>query len=752
LAFLDNNDIAPFTTTQVFRDVGSWYHIVLAFSTAESGTDKVKLWVNGSQVTSFSTDNRASVTTSGTVNTSDEVHEFGAQASSSTANYGGYLADVHFIDGQAKAASDFAETDSNGQLVPKAYTGSYGDNGFHLDFSDSADLGADAAGSNDFTATNLGSHDQMADSPNNNFATMNPIGDIVESVSTTFSEGNLTVSSGYRDNKIPSTIGVSSGKWYAEVRFDETGDQFAGIGREDSFVINGTYLGGSDGGISHAVYITDGYVYTDYSGVDHSFGAFSAGDVMNIALDLDSGTKKVWFGKNGTWSGTPGSSGGTTVVSGTWFFGQSYRDACTWNFGQDSTFNNTETVATNADDNSIGQFHSDVPAGFLALCTANLPAPGVNNAISSEKSFAVATWDGTYDFDNSAGTEEQNIDIGFNPGIVWVKDRENWAGYSSTYYDSYGHWLFDIIQGPGYALDPSSDADESASRSSNALISPKDGISSFAYTSGAAKGFTVDAPETNFNVDTDFSGSADTAASYVGWAWKLGSTGGTGTEEYNAAAGVSVVKWSGDGDGDDDVSIPHSLGVAPEMIWASDLSGYDMNAATLVWHKDLEAGNYLLMSENYAQDTDDGYYFQNPPNGATTLDVSGYLNYDTYDYQAYLFRSVEGYSKVGSYTANDLDNGPFIYCGFRPAFIICKRYDGGDQNWIMFDTARGTYNIDSPLLYPNLSNAEDSNETIDILSNGFKYREDEDGGNDTDGDKFIFYAVAENPFKYANAR
>ena len=192
------------------------------------------------------------------------------------------------------------------------------------------------------------------------------------------------------------------------------------------------------------------------------------------------------------------------------------------------------------------------------------------------------------------------------------------------------------------------------------------------------------------------------------------------------------------------------------MIWVSDLSGYDMNGATFVWHKDLEAGNYLLMSEDYAQDTDSGYYFQNPPNGATTLDVSGYLNYDDddgpYDYQAYLFRSVEGYSKVGSYIANNVDDGPFIYCGFRPAFIICKRYDGSDQDWIMFDTARGTYNIDSPFLYPNLSDAEASNETIDILSNGFKYREEADGGNDGDGDGFIYYAVAESPFKYANAR
>ena len=123
LLFFDNNDIAPFTTTQVFRDVGSWYHIVMAFSTAESGTDKVKLWVNGSQVTSFSTDYRASVTTNNTVNNSDEVHEFGAQSTGGgSAHYGGYLADVHFIDGTAKQASDFAETDSNGQWVPKEYT------------------------------------------------------------------------------------------------------------------------------------------------------------------------------------------------------------------------------------------------------------------------------------------------------------------------------------------------------------------------------------------------------------------------------------------------------------------------------------------------------------------------------------------------------------------------------------------------------------------------------------------------------
>ena len=154
LAFYDNNDTHPFVTTQVFRDVGSWYHIVMAFSTAESGTDKVKLWVNGSQVTSFSTDNRASVSTSNTVNNSDEAHEFGAQSSSATAMYGGYLADVHFIDGTAKQASDFGKTDDNGQWVPKDFNmSSYSGNSFHLPFSNTggADVFVDSSGTDAVT-------------------------------------------------------------------------------------------------------------------------------------------------------------------------------------------------------------------------------------------------------------------------------------------------------------------------------------------------------------------------------------------------------------------------------------------------------------------------------------------------------------------------------------------------------------------------------------------------------------------------
>ena len=589
----------------------------------------------------------------------------------------------------------------------------------------------------------------MGDTPNNNFATMNPIGDIVQSGSNTFSEGNLTVYSSYAFNKIPSTIGVSSGKWYAEVRFDSAGNQFAGIGREDSFVVNGTYLGGSDGGISHTVYRYNGYVYTDYSGVNHSLGAFSAGDVMNIALDLDSATKKVWFGKNGTWSGTPGSSGGTTVVSGTWFFGQSYRNTCTWNFGQDSTFNNTETEATNADDNSIGQFHNTVPSGFLALCTANLPDPGVNNAKSSEKAFAAVTWTGTRDFDNSVGTEEQNIDIGFHPGVVWVKDREGLLGsYSSYYGNSGGHWLFDEIQGAGKAIDPSGDQDTYSERSDNTLISTEDGISNFAYISGSAKGFTVDAPETNANVDTDWDYSPDDAESYVGWAWKLGS-GSTNAEKYNADAGISLVTWSGTGD--DDLSVSHTLGAAPEMVWVSDLSAYSGMVGALVWHKDLTADKYLDMATDAAEASDGGDYFQNPPNGSTTLDVLWGVNYSGYDYHAYLFRSIEGYSKVGSYTGNSSTNGPFIYCGFRPAYVIIKVIST-ISDWTVLDTTRDPHNYADRYLLASDSQAENQASTlkIDFLSNGLKLRGNGTGTNT--GNTYIFYAVADNPFKYANAR
>ena len=695
-------------TTAVYRDPSAWYHICVS----DTG-----LFVNG-------------VADSGTVSTS------AASSLKIGDDFDGYLADVHFIDGTAKQATDFAEPDDNGQWVPKAYSGSYGTNGFHLDFSDSADLGADAAGSNDFSATNLGSEDQMGDTPSSgkNYATLNPLDEWADN--GVFAEGNLSFSTTGAFGRGVATIRPSSGKWYGEVYITQAA--YFSIG-----VMNETGADSMQGGgtTNSAIMFKNG---ATYYGTTYNAGysdTLVTDNIVSFALDLDNDI--LWFAINGTWqngattgeieAGTStyaftgyGNSEGinsTVPVAGDHIamFVESNSESgdmgCVVNFGQDATFNGNHSGTPVTGGN--GEWAYAPPSGFLALCTENLDADdyaSVNNAVDDEKAFAATLYEG----DGETQTVEE---VGFQPDLVWVKNRDE-----SSY-----HNLVDTVRGFGGSglFSNSDDAEGSASNKISSVNSD---------------GFVITGNSNDLNHDDE---------DYISWCWKAGTsmTGGS----KNVAAGFSIVGWEGDdsGMGDGERSVAHGLTVVPDMIIAKDR---DNTGDWQVLHTGLDSGKQLFLNSDSGQVDNYGGFGSS---SATTSNfyinddgsMGGYaLNTGSVNYIAYCFASIEGYSKAGSYTANDLDNGPFIYCGFRPAFIIVKRYDGSTQNWVMFDTARGTYNISSPHLYPNLTSIEYANETIDILSNGFKYREDADGGNDTDGDKFIFYAVADNPFKYANAR
>ena len=168
--------------------------------------------------------------------------------------------------------------------------------------------------SNDFTATNLSSHDVMLDVPTKNYATMNAVGWVDEGTDPTFSEGNLKITGGATDNKIPSTIAVSSGKWYAEVRVNNESTMMMGVAKTSAFKVDGYYLGQSTTNDAWMIMRHSGSLF--YNGGADSFfsSAFSVGDILQIALDLDN--NKLWFGKSGTWEGTVGTSGETTITAG----------------------------------------------------------------------------------------------------------------------------------------------------------------------------------------------------------------------------------------------------------------------------------------------------------------------------------------------------------------------------------------------------------------------------------------------------
>jgi len=745
----------------VLRDYSAWYHLVVVVNGDNTGGE-IEIWINGVNETpsSFTYNGNTQINSAST-------HYIGRQAPADSGYLGKYLADYHFIDGQAKAATDFGKTDDNGQWVPKAYSGSYGDNGFHLDFADAgatsgsnAGAGKDVSGEgNYFTTDDIGSEDQMGDTPSSgkNYATLNPLdewaGDGV------FAEGNLSFSTTGAFGRGVATIRPSSGKWYGEVyitnheRFsmgvmNETGaDSLQGGGTTNSAILN--YAGGT---------------YWDTNPTSSHVSALANGNIVSFALDLDNDI--LWFAVNGTWAQSVSVSAieaGTTTDSFTDVIGStvpvtgdhiamfvesnSTTDdmGCVVNFGQDATFNGNHSGTPVTGGN--GEWAYAPPDGFNALCTANLDADdyaSVNNAVDAEKAFDVSLWEGT-------GTTPITITTGMDTGLLWIKDRES-GGQE--------HYLFDSVRGVAKAVYASL---------SNAEYSEVGELDSLTPTGG---GYTISGGGTN-----------STGDDYVGWSWKAGTTtddnssvgninsGSTGySQSRNSTAGFSIVQYSSNeypGNYGSSLyydKVAHNLGAAPEMII---IKNRDDSQNWAVWHKSLSDDNELALNSDAAPTTN-GYFPTSEQAHTDTYFViggdsssGGYEPVNHYDqgtfeankFIAYLFRSVPGYSHCGHYDGTGSTN--FQYTGFRPAMLIVKCLDG-TNSWIMFDSSRDTHNLTWKHLFPDVFDAEPTSGTsnsVDFVSNGFVLRTGDSSTNSSSTNyDYVYYAVAENPFKYANAR
>ena len=393
IRFYDYNGSAfifNFITTQLFRDVSAWYHIVLAIDTTQ-GTEanRVKFYVNGSQVTSFGTSSYPSQNASFSALNTDKVNYISGYASGGY--YNGYMAEVCFIDGQQLDPTSFGEFDEDsGIWKPIDVSGlTFGTNGFYLEFkqagtgTNSSGMGADTSGNdNHFAVNNLTAIDQTTDTPTNNFATWNVLSAYNSTTAGTLSEGNLKSSGAGSDGGIPSTIGVSSGKWYWEVKFtDEAGgDPVIGIinsaGQSKMQNANiGSATSGS--GVWCLFNLTSGGVGIQENGVFSAYPptTLADGDILNIALDVDA--QKLWYGKNGTWhsSGNPATGANATstnlTANETWFAYVEKRNSSSIseiNFGSPPF----AISSGNTDGNDRGNFEYAVPSGYLSLCTKNL--------------------------------------------------------------------------------------------------------------------------------------------------------------------------------------------------------------------------------------------------------------------------------------------------------------------------------------------------------------------------------------------
>jgi len=368
--------------SRLFRDHSAWYHVVVAYDSSQStASDRVKIYVNGIQETSFSASTYPAQNLDNRFNSSGKSIKIGTQ--NSNQYWDGYMAETVFIDGTALDPTSFGEFDEDtGIWKPIDVSGlTFGTNGFYLDFENSGSLGADVSGNgNNFTVNNLTSIDQTTDTPTNNFATLNRL-NFPTSNAPTFSDGNLTTTTGAGNFGGTSTLGASQGKYYAEFKFvtNNSGGMFVGITADPSEdARNNRYVGQSS--LSYS-YIQDGQKYNNSSGSAYG-DSFTTGDIIGVAIDLDNDA--LYFSKNGTFqnSGDPTSgatkTGAISITSGyDYFFSLSDgsnpdTSVYSCNFGSPPY----SISSGNSDGAGFGQFEYAPPSGYLALCTKNLATDG----------------------------------------------------------------------------------------------------------------------------------------------------------------------------------------------------------------------------------------------------------------------------------------------------------------------------------------------------------------------------------------
>tara|TARA_R100001463_G_scaffold43739_5_gene91215 strand:+ start:4316 stop:6913 length:2598 start_codon:yes stop_codon:yes gene_type:complete len=761
-------------TTAVFRDVSAWYHFVVAVDTTQStAANRVKMYVNGTQLTDFDTASYPSEDYDTLFQDSTSGNEPLIGFAPGFDYMDGYLADIYNVDNAQLAPSDFGET-KDGVWIPKEYSGSFGTTGYHLTFSDSSAIGADTSGnSHSFdTVTNLAATDVVTDSPTNNFATLNPL--VVSGGSPTLSEGNLKlVGSGTDYDTSYATIAVTSGKWYAEFLY-VSGDNrgMFGVVREDRlYYVNGSaYIGSIDDtyGIDFRARSYTGTSATSSSGSElFNTTDFDTGDIGLLCFDVDNG--KLWFGRRDVsgsttiWYDSSGNNNGDpsagsnptwtfTATGSTWFIGCHDYNGTTIiaNFGQDGSFANSISSQGASDAGGIGDFNY-IEDGFLALCTSNMPdiTIGPGQSSQADDHFNTVLWSGN-------STNSTSITTGHATDWIWIKKR-------GTTVQS--HVIADTVRGTSNNSGTGNVGILASNLTSAESTNSSDsGIASFDST-----GFTIGAGSNTANANAPYQGTNASGHTYVGWSWKAGGTAVSNSDgtnitsnvSANTDAGFSIVSWTGTGVGSDTVG--HGLTKKPEVVIVKNRDGDSSPNYWHINHKDLAAADNNIFLNLTSAATDVNTNYSNGGIGlgdANVIDfVAGYsganyvanANKSGSDYIAYCFHEVQGYSKFGKFSGNGADDGPFIWTGFRPSIVITKRTDAAND-WHIMDDQRNPINVMDGLLFANLTTIETSDASYnrDFLSNGFKIRGSEAYVN-ASGGTFIYLAFAHSPFKFANA-
>ncbi len=770
-----------YDTSAVYRDVGAWYHVCVIIDTTQpTDTNRVKIYVNGvlqDKSTKYAGGHvPLDFSTYVMDGNEDEVGRF---AFTDASYFDGYMAEFITTIGQDNTISEFGEL-KNGVWIPINYAGSYGGNGFRLQFNktgigtgSTTTIGADTSGNlNHWDSSGIDTEDcAMLDSVENNFPTINILHRGSSYSSTTTSEGNLSFkhSNLAHASAIATTALPKSGKWYWETLINSSSTNGSSVvgcvvstynnsnalsGAGAFFWINGFGIYGSTG----ANFGSTPSVTWDTTG---SVTTFTANDIVGVAYDADN--KNVEWYKNGVkidYNVTDFDDDGNDLIPASSAYGNPANSGIVFNFGQDPSFAGGLTganIGTEIPSEGAGVFKHAVPTGFKALCLANLPELTIspNADTQAENYFGVLTWSGDDNASRTIATGGSGVNgsVDFTPDWAWIKRRNGSSNGSD-------HLLLDIVRGVGSfnGLSSNGSRAEGLTEAGSTWANFGD-ISAF-----ATDGFTV---QKGSDPSHTLEGINQSGGTYVGWNWKAGGTAVSNTQgtinssvSANTDAGFSIVSYTGTGA---NATVGHGLNQAPDWYVVKNR---DATGNWVVYHKDLKASGFTAgQSFNYLNDTlgvTDSTVWNNtnPSSSVFNIGTSYQVNGSGNDLIAYCFAEIEGYSKFSSFIGNGVTSGDgtFVFLGLRPAFIMIKNISA-TADWVMVDSVRSTFNEVDDILAPDASSSESdfgtTNRNIDFLSNGFKIRSTSAGGTtalNTSGNTYIYMAFAENPFKYANAR
>ena len=585
------------------------------------------------------------------------------------------------------------------------------------------------------------------DAPGRNWPLLNDRQDITDDqgsgsndVAAVYYNGGLSTRLDGDTSAAKGTMGVSSGKWYWEVRLDDNNSS-PGVG----IVAAGSQLNsftGSGKGVSYEPR-DDRFRKNGSNVYDGSNNHQSDGIIIGVALDKDKGIVR-FFTDGNEQAGSPVTGVNDLAevhLPDFWTWNDGQDNDFTVNFGQNPSFCGQETAGTYRDESGEGLFMYEPPAGHIAMCQKNMPAPAIPNPTDH---FQPVLYEG----DNSDG---RKINLPFRPDMIWFKARSTVVS----------HVLCDVNRGVKSHLNPDSNGAESGTTGTPYLRSFDD--DGFTLSDGSVSGgntanrhyvaycFRAGGNSKDFNIDGVGYDSLEEMPITLDYT----SNGITVQKlSVNTKAGFSMIKYQGGPNGASD-KIPHGLGKQCDFVMQKRLqSGHwickhhwnDNNEGFLSDGDGAEFNFISATSQGGIANLTSSVHHIEPVAGTTNANN---VNPNNNDCVAYMWAEIEGYSKFGQFYGNGDADGTFVYTGFKPAFVMIKNINSG-RSWRMYDTAREPQSEVSSILYMDTNAAETAtSHPVKMFANGFKPHGTFQEINEAN-ERMLYVAFAESPYNYTN--